>query len=38
MDMIPNAIAAECLNLGRDLLEKETSALGPAPSAPSGGE
>jgi hypothetical protein len=28
IDMIPNAIASECLDLGRDLLKRETAALG----------
>lgn len=38
IDMMPNAIATQCLDMGRAMIEKETSALGPAPSDPSGGE
>lgn len=38
IDMVPNVIATECLDLGREQLEKETSALGPAPAGPTGGE
>jgi hypothetical protein len=38
LDMAPNAIATECLGLGRGLLEKETATLGPSPSEPLGGE
>ena len=37
-DMIPHAIATECLDLGRDLLQKETATLGPRDDQPAGGE
>lgn len=37
-DMVPNSIAAECLDLGRTLIENETAALMPDDSSPSGGE
>ncbi|WP_439543924.1 hypothetical protein [Hyphomicrobium sp.] len=37
-DMIPHAIATECLDLGRDLLQKETANLGPRDDQPAGGE
>ena len=38
IDMIPNAIATQCLDLGRGLLEKETKALSGDASEPSGQE
>lgn len=38
MDMMPNVIAASCLEMGRELLEDQTSALGPRPDEPVGGE
>ncbi len=38
-DMIPHAIATECLDLGHDLLQKETDGpRAPATSTPAGGE
>ena len=37
-DMIPQAIATECLDLGHDILQKETANLGPRDEAPAGGE
>jgi hypothetical protein len=37
-DMIPQAIATECLDLGHDILQKETANLGPRDDEPSGGE
>lgn len=36
--MVPNSIAAECLDLGRTLIENETAALMPDDGSPSGGE
>jgi hypothetical protein len=37
-DMVPNAIAADCLDLGRTIIENETAALMPDDAAPRGGE
>jgi hypothetical protein len=38
IDMMPNAIAAECLNMGRETVERETSALTAGSGQQSGGE
>lgn len=38
LDMVPNAIAAECLVLGRELAERETADLSPRDESMMGGE
>ena len=38
IDMIPNSIAAECLDMGRERIERETTALTAGSSDQSGGE
>jgi hypothetical protein len=38
IDMMPNAIAAECLDVGRGAIERETSVQTGGAREPSGGE